>query len=122
LSIAGLIVLAAIAGLAITGWIVASTGHNPGHRSFAVSVVNNRGEAVTIQPCERYFCDKFGPVDLPAGAIHTWQTTDGDAGVHSFMVEAAPHGRILGCLGQHGFTAVGEAVSVPLTAIERCVT
>ncbi len=122
LSITSVVVLAAIAAMAIVGWTIAATSHNSGHRSFAVSVVNDRGEEVSIQPCARFFCDKFRPVDLPAGASHTWQTTDGDAGVHSFVVNDAPRGRILGCLAEHGLNGAAGQVSVRVTELERCIS
>lgn len=114
--------IVAIAAMAIAGWAIAGTSHNPGHRSLAVTVLNDRGEDLTIQPCARFFCNKSRPVDVPAGTSHTWQTTDGDDGVHSFVVEVPPHGRILGCLAQHGLNGAGAQVAIRVSNLEKCVT
>ena len=122
LLVIGFLVIAAIAVMAIAGWVIASTSHNQGQQRFAVTVINDRDTRVTIQPCARFFCNKFQPVDLAAGASHTWQTTDGDAGVRSFVVEAAPNGRILGCLAQHGLNRAGDSAVVRVSQLEKCVT
>jgi hypothetical protein len=122
LSIAGLGVFVAIAVMAITCWVIVGSSHNPGHRRFAVTVMNDRIDGVTIQPCARFFCNKFRPVDLPAGRSYTWQTTDGDAGVHSFVVEVSPHGRILGCVGQLGLDAAGDQIAVRVSDLQECVS
>jgi hypothetical protein len=111
----------AIAGMAITGWVVVGTSHNVGSRRFAVTVTNDRSDAVAVQPCGRYFCNNFRPVDLRPGGSFTWGTNDGDAGIHSFVV-AAPAGRILGCLGQGDSGQVAKAVALRVTDFRECVT
>jgi hypothetical protein len=122
LSIAGVAVLVAIAVMAIVGWVIVGTSHSPGHRRFNLTVINDRSDAVAIQPCARFFCDKFRPVNLAAGRSYTWQTTDGDAGVHSFVVEISPHGRILGCLGQRGVDVTGDQIAVRVSDLQECVS
>jgi hypothetical protein len=119
----GLVVLAALTAMAIVGWVIVAANHNTGHRSFAVTVRNNRSDAVTIQPCARYFCNKLSPVELPAGSSYTWQTNDDDAGIDSFVVEAASRGRILGCLAQHGgVSQLGDQVMLRVSDLKECVT
>lgn len=123
LLIGGLVILAVIVVMAVAGWVIFATSHNAGHRSFTVTVLSNRSYAVTVQPCARYYCNQLSPVDLPAGTSYSWQTNDGDDGIHSFVVEAAHQGRILGCLAQHDdVSQLGDHVTLRVSDLKECVT
>lgn len=122
LAVIGLGVVAAVLVMAVLGWAISATGHSQGRQQFSVTVINDSGERVTIQPCGRFFCSTFPSVDLAAGGSHTWRTNDGDTGVYSFVVEVAPGGRILGCLARHGVASMADRAEVSVTDLERCVS
>lgn len=119
----GVAVVATIAVMAIAGWVIAAANsHNKGSQRLSITVMNDRSERVAVQPCDRYFCSRFKPIDLAAGESYTWQTTDGGSGVHSFVVEVAPGGRILGCLAQQGIHAPSGRAVIRVSELERCVS
>lgn len=122
LAIAAVVVFAAIVAMAIAGWIVVATSNNPGHTRFAVTVVNDRPHSLAIQPCGRFDCSSFAPVEVSASSSYTWHTTDGDASIHSFVVAVSPSGRVLGCLAQQGLNPVGHRAVVRVSELEECVT
>ena len=115
LKVVGVVALGAVVVMAGAGLVIARLASTHG-KPFSVTVLNDRGSAVALQPCARFFCTRFRPIELPSGVSHTWRTDTSDAGVHSFVVEAAPDGRILGCLDQHALTAVGR-----VSELQTCV-
>jgi hypothetical protein len=121
LAIVTLVLLVGIAVMAIVGWLIAAASHSPGRTGFSVTVLNDRSESLTIQPCSRFFCNEFQPLEIAPGTSHTWQTTDADAGIHSFVVEAAPRGRILGCMSARPESG-GQSPVIRVSDLERCVT
>lgn len=122
LPLIGLLVIGAVTAIAIAGWVIASASNGQGGRPLSVTVINDGGTNVAIQPCARFFCSKFQPVEVAAGASHTWQTSDGDSGVKSFVIEATPGGRILGCVAEHGLNPVAGSAVVRVSDREKCVT
>jgi hypothetical protein len=115
------LVVGAIAAMAITGWVIAAASDGQGRQRFRITVINDRDTKVAAQPCARYFCDSFRPIDLAAGASYTWLTTGGDAGIRSFVIEAAPNGRILGCVAQNSSVNRSSNDAVyHVSALEKC--
>jgi hypothetical protein len=117
-----LAIVSAIAVMAVAGWLVAGASHGPGRHQFAVTVLNDRDARVSIQPCGRYFCNRYRAVNLAARGAHTWHTNDGDDGVRSFVVETASGGRILGCLAYHHATRANAPIAVRVSVLQKCIS
>jgi hypothetical protein len=106
------------------GWMTlnSTSGASPGH-PFYVTVTNDRGTSIALQPCAQYTCgSEYEVATLVPDQAVTFATSTSPRDIHSFVVKDPTTGRILGCLGETVDESFARDLGFKTSQVDDCVT